>query len=84
LTAVALVSSAALNQTLAGMNPLRYDLATVPGGSRHAGIDLLLRGLYAPMSVTELALWLAVMATIGLVVGAITAKPVSSMLSRAR
>jgi hypothetical protein len=84
LTAVALVSSAALNRTLAGMNPLRHDLAAVDGGARDAGIELLLRGLYAPMSVAEFALWLAVMATIGLVIGAITAKPVSSMLSRAR
>jgi hypothetical protein len=45
---------------------------------------LLLRGLYAPTSWTEAALGFAVMAATGLLVGAITARPVMSMLSRAR
>jgi hypothetical protein len=44
---------------------------------------LLLRGLYAPTTWTEAAVGFAVMATTGLLVGAITAKPISS-LARAR
>jgi hypothetical protein len=45
---------------------------------------LLLRGLYAPTNWTEVAMGFAVMATTGLLVGAITAKPIASMLARAR
>jgi len=45
---------------------------------------LLLRGLYAPASWMEAAVSFAVMATTGLLVGAITARPAASFLTRAR
>jgi hypothetical protein len=48
------------------------------------GLYLLLRGLYAPTNWTEVAVGFAVMATTGLLVGAITARPIASMLARAR
>jgi hypothetical protein len=48
------------------------------------GLFLLLRGLYAPASWTEAAVSFAVMATTGLLVGAITARPAASFLTRAR
>ena len=82
LSAVALSTSAALTSAVAGMEALRRDpFADVQSA---AGLHLLLRGLYAPASWTELTLGLALMAVTGLLVGAITAKPMSSRLARAR
>ena len=82
LSAVALSTSASLTSAVAGMEALRRDpLADVHSA---AGLHLLLRGLYAPTTGTELALGLAFMAVTGLLVGAITARPMSSMLARAR
>jgi hypothetical protein len=46
-------------------------------------VDVLLRGLYAPMSPAEWILGSLVMAVTGLVVGAMTAKPISALLSDA-
>ena len=66
-----------------GMNALpNHLLALHAPGSGH-GLNLLVRGLYGPMTWTELAVEFAVMATTGLVIGALTAKPLSSMLARA-
>jgi hypothetical protein len=45
---------------------------------------LPLHAFYAPMDWTEWSLGLMAIATSGLVVGAITARPVSSMLSDIR
>ena len=84
LSAALISSSAALNRALTGMNPLRIDVLDVPTRGPSFGIDLLLRGLYAPTSWTEFTLGFAVMAATGLVIGAVTAKRVSSMLSRAQ
>jgi hypothetical protein len=76
LSAVALSTSASLTSALAGMEALRRDpFADVQAA---AGLHLLLRGLYAPTSWTELAMGSALMAATGLLVGAITAKPVAS------
>jgi hypothetical protein len=78
---MALVSGAALHRSVAGMNALSGQVRPLHDA---AGLALLVRGLYAPASASEFALGFAVMAMMGLVVGAITAVPVSSMLSRAR
>jgi len=70
------------NGAMRGMNALSNELL-----ARHAAspdLDLLVRGLYSPANWAELAVEFAVMATTGLVIGAVTAKPLSSMLTRAR
>jgi hypothetical protein len=73
----------ALTGTLQGMNPLTNDVlaAHAPAG-RVQAIGLLLRGLYGPMSWADLTVEFAVMATAGLVIGAVTARPLSSLLAR--
>ena len=75
----------ALNGTLQGMNQLSNDLLIThaPADRVHA-IGLLLRGLYGPTNLVDLIVELAVMATAGLVIGALTARPLSSLLSRAQ
>lgn len=78
LSAVVMGARGALTAALAGMEPLGNQPDAVPG------LYLLLRGLYAPASWTEAAVGFAVMATTGLLVGAITARPVASVLTRAR
>jgi hypothetical protein len=62
------------------MDALKHD---VLAPQVHSGLDVLLRGLYAPMNGTECLLGFVAMAMAGLVVGAITAKPASSLLTRA-
>jgi len=82
----------AMHGALRGMNPLADDLlaaASPDGPARLNGylvdaVDLLLRGLNRPGSLQELTVGLAVMAVCGMVVGLVTAKPLSSMLSRPR
>lgn len=78
LSAVVMSARSTLASALAGMEALRTPPDATPG------LYLLLRGLYAPTTWTEVAMGFAVMATTGLLVGAITAKPISSMLARAR
>lgn len=80
LSATVISRSGSLNHALAGMNPLRQ--TAMPFQPVH-GVDVLLRGLYAPMNWTEWILAFIVMAVIGLVVGAMTAKPISALLSDA-
>lgn len=70
----------AVSRTVHEMNALPSNVLEARGGP---GLDVLLRGLYAPTSWAELAVAFAVMATSGLVVGAVTAKPLSSILARA-
>jgi hypothetical protein len=78
LSAVVMSARSTLTSALAGMEALGNHPDSTPG------LYLLLRGLYAPTTWTEVAVGFAVMATTGLLVGAITAKPISSMLARAR
>jgi hypothetical protein len=78
LSAVVMSARSPLTSALAGMEALGNHPDSTPG------LYLLLRGLYAPSNWTEVAVGFAVMATTGLLVGAITAKPISSMLARAR
>ena len=78
LSAVVMSTRSALTSTLAGMEALRNHPESP------TGVYLLLRGLFAPTSWTEAAVGFAVMAATGLLVGAITARPVISLLSRAR
>ena len=62
-----------LTTAFAGMEPVSNHPESTPGSY------LLLRGLYAPTSWTEATIGFAVMAATGLLVGAITAKPISSL-----
>ena len=78
LSAVVMSARSTLTSALTGMEALRNPPDSAPG------LYLLLRGLYAPTNWTEVAMGFAVMATTGLLVGAITAKPIASMLARAR
>jgi hypothetical protein len=78
LSAIVMSARNTLTAARAGLEPLVSHPDATPA------LYLLLRGLYAPTSWTEAAVGFAVMATTGLLVGAITAKPVSSMLARAR
>ena len=75
----------ALNGTLQGLNQLSNDVLAshAPSNGSHA-IGLLSRGLYAPNSLVDLTVEFAVMATAGLVIGALTANALSSLMSRAR
>jgi hypothetical protein len=77
LSAVVMSARNTLTAALAGMEAIGNHPDSTPG------LYLLLRGLYAPTTWTEAAVGFAVMATTGLLVGAITAKPISS-LARAR
>jgi hypothetical protein len=77
--------AASLDRALRGFGPLPNDVLVgqAPMDYREA-LGVLVRGLYRPKSWAELAMELAVMATSGLVIGALTARPVSAMLSRPR
>jgi hypothetical protein len=74
----------ALNGTLRGLNQLSNDVLAAHTSTKggHA-IDLLSRGLYAPTSLMDLSVEFAVMATAGLVIGALTARAFASLMSRA-
>jgi hypothetical protein len=70
-----------MHATFAGLNPLsqvsRNPLALQPHA--YGAVSFLLRGLYAPATQTDVAIELAVMLTSGLVVGALTARPLSHL-----
>jgi hypothetical protein len=76
----ALSYAATLDRTLRGLGALPNDVLAGQAqmGYREA-LGVLVRGLYRPKSWAELAMELAVMATSGLVIGALTARPVSAM-----
>lgn len=78
VASTAVAGSVALTRALAGMDALKHDPPYA-----HPGLDVLLRGLYAPMNWDEWLLGLVAMAMAGLVVGAVTAKPASALLARA-
>jgi hypothetical protein len=73
LSAVVMSARSTLTAALAGMEAVGNHPDSTPG------LYLLLRGLYAPTTWTEAAVGFGVMATTGLLVGAITAKPISSL-----
>lgn len=75
----AIAGSVAVSRALAGLNALSPAMAA----SNPPGVDVLLRGLYAPMNWSECAFALASLAIAGLVLGAITVKPASSLFARA-
>jgi hypothetical protein len=79
LAAVSISGIAAMNQVLAGLNPLPGTIGTGPPTD---GLALLMRGLSDPMNGTEWAFAVATMAITGAVVAAMTANHVSSRLSR--
>lgn len=83
LPAAVLSCGVALNGTLHGMNALANDLLPVQNSAGDGQVlGLLLRGLEGANSWPELAMGFVVMAITGLVMGVVTAKPLSSMLSR--
>jgi hypothetical protein len=74
----------AINGTLRGLNQLPNDvLALHTPATSSSAISLLSRGLYGPTTLIDLSVELAVMATAGLVIGALTASTLSSLMSRA-
>jgi hypothetical protein len=75
----------AVNGTLRGLNQLPNDILALhaPATSSSSAIGLLSRGLYGPTTLLDLSVELAVMATAGLVIGALTASALSSLMSRA-
>ena len=75
----AIAGSVAVSRALAGLNALRP--ATVAASP--AGVNELMRGLYAPMNWSEYVLAIAATAIAGLILGAVTVKPASSLLARA-
>jgi hypothetical protein len=79
LGAASISGVAAVNQALAGLNPL--------GPSPHSemsseGLAVLMRGLSAPMNWTEWVFAVATMTITGAVVGAMTANGAASRVSR--
>jgi hypothetical protein len=72
----AIAGSIAVSQASAGFNALRPTIVA----SNPAGVNGLLRGVYAPMNVSECVLAIASMAIAGLILGAITVKPASTFL----
>jgi len=75
----AIAGSIAVSQALAGLNALRPTIvAFYP-----TGVNGLLRGLYAPMNLSECVFAIVSMAIAGLILGAITVKPASIFLARA-
>ncbi len=76
--------AAAIHATLRGMNPLSYEPAAFQPVAYRAAIAFLLRGLYGPTNRDDLAVEFAVMATCGLVIAAVTARPLSSVFGRRR
>jgi hypothetical protein len=81
LCATVFSRTASLDDALTGLNPLQQRVAVLDASR---GVDVLLRGLYAPSNSTEWILGFIVMAVTGLVVGTMTAKPISAMLSDPR
>jgi len=78
LAAVSISGIAAIDQVLAGLNPL----PGISGAETPQGLALLLRGLSAPMNVAEWAFAVATMAITGAVIAGVTMNHVSSRLSR--
>jgi hypothetical protein len=74
-----------LTSALQGVNALTRDaLAMHAADAPLPGIQVLLRGLYAPSGWAELAVELGTLATAGVIVGALTARPLSLIVSRAK
>jgi hypothetical protein len=77
---VAMLSCAVnMHTTLAGVNALSHNPLAVQPDAYDAAVTFRSRGLYRPATGADLALEFAVMATCGLVVGALTAKPLLSL-----
>jgi hypothetical protein len=79
LSMMAISLGAAMNRAPLAMNALNHYATPVDRAPL-----LALHALYAPMDWTEWTVGLVAIVTCGLVVGALTAKPISSMLSDVR
>ena len=78
LSVVMLSCAVNMHTTLAGVNALSHNPLAVQPDAYGAAVTFLSRGLYGPTTSADLALEFAVMATCGLVIGALTAKPLMS------
>jgi hypothetical protein len=78
VSVAAIAGSVAVSRAVAGLNALRPTSV-----ASRVGVSLLLRGLYPPMNWGDCLLAIAFMAMAGLILGAITVKPASSLLARA-
>lgn len=66
-----------MHTTLQGLDALSYDPFKIQPEAYDAAVGFLARGLYAPSSAADLTLEFAVMLTCGLVIAALTAKPLA-------
>jgi hypothetical protein len=78
VSTAAVAGSVAVTRTLAGLNALG-----VPQGTAPITIELVLRDFFAPMDWRQSVFALTTTAVAGLVLGAITVRPASSLLARA-
>jgi hypothetical protein len=77
---IAMVSCAVtLHLTLQGLNPVSHNPLAVQPDAYDAAVTFLSRGLYRPVTGADLAVECAVMVTCGVIIGAFTAKPLSSL-----
>lgn len=84
LPAAVLSCGVALKGTLHGMNALSNDLLPVQDAVGDGQVlSLLLRGLNGPNSWMDLAMACVLIALSGLVIGVVTARPLTTMLARA-
>jgi hypothetical protein len=75
---VAILSCAVqMHTTLEGVNPLSHNPLAVQPDAHDAAVRFLSRGLYGPTSRADLGLEFAVMVICGLVIGALTVKPLA-------
>ena len=78
LSVVMLSCAVNMHPTLAGVNALSHNPLAVQPEAYGVAVTFLSRGLYGPTTSADLALEFAVMATCGLVIGALTARPLMS------
>ena len=74
--------AAAIHAMLLGLKPLSHEPKAFEPGAYRAAIAFLVRGLYGPTNGHDLMVEFAVMATCGLVIAAVTARPLSSVFAR--
>ena len=78
VSSAAVAGSVAVTRSLAGLNALG-----VPHGAERITVEMVLSGFYAPMDWRQCLVGIAATAIAGLLLGAITVRPASSLLARA-
>lgn len=78
VSTAAVAGSVAVTRSLAGLNALR-----VPPASGRIAVEVIVRNFYAPMDWRQCLFAVTTTALAGLILGAITVRPASSLLARA-